>query len=100
MPHGHLHLDPKVREEAKRRLLSAKGHLEGVLRMLEDEGVYCVDVLKQLKAVQGALDRMGEMVLRAHLKDHVATAHERGTWRRSWRSSWKPSSTARRGGAG
>ena len=70
MPHSHLHLDPKVREEARRRLLSAKGHLEGILRMLED--------LKQLKAVEGALDRVGEMVLRAHLKDHVATAHERG----------------------
>jgi hypothetical protein len=39
MPHPHLHLDPKVREEAKRRLLSAKGHLEGIQRMLEDEGV-------------------------------------------------------------
>ena len=37
-----------------------------------------MDVLKQLKAVEGALDRVGEMVLRAHLKDHVATAHERG----------------------
>ena len=78
MPHAHLHLDPKVREEARRRLLSAKGHLEGILRMLEDEKVYCVDVLKQLKAVEGALDRVGEMVLRAHLNDHVATAHERG----------------------
>lgn len=78
MSHPHLRLDPRTREEARRRLLSAKGHLEGVLRMLEDEGVYCVDVLKQLKAIQGALDRIGEMVLRAHLRDHVATAHERG----------------------
>lgn len=78
MPHDHLHLDPRVREEAKRRLLSAKGHLEGILRMLEDPHVYCVDVLKQLKAVEGALDRVREMVLRAHLRDHVATAHERG----------------------
>lgn len=74
----HLHLDPRVREEAKRRLLSVRGHVEALLRMLEDEGVYCVDVLKQIKAVQGALDRVGEMVLKAHLKDHVATAHERG----------------------
>ena len=78
MPHSHLHLDPKVREGARRRLLPAKGHLEGALRMLADGKGYCVDVLKQLKAVEGALDRVGEMVLRAHLKDHVATAHERG----------------------
>lgn len=74
----HLHLDPRVREEAKRRLLSVRGHVEALLRMLEDEGVYCVDALKQIKAVQGALDRVGEMVLKAHLKNHVATAHERG----------------------
>ena len=46
-----LHLNPEAREEARRRLLSVKGHVEGVLRMLEDESVYCVEVLKQLKAV-------------------------------------------------
>ena len=46
--------------------------------MYKRQHVYCVDVLKQLKAVEGALDRVGEMVLRAHLRDHVATAHERG----------------------
>ena len=78
MPHSHLYLDPNVMEEARRRPLSAKGHLERILRLVEAKKVYCVDVLKQLKAVEGALDRVGEMVLRAHLKDHVATAHERG----------------------
>ncbi|AEB12923.1 metal-sensitive transcriptional regulator [Marinithermus hydrothermalis] len=73
-----LHLDSKAREDARRRLLSIKGHVEGILRMLEDESVYCVDVLKQIKAVEGALDRVGDLVLRSHLKDHVVTAHERG----------------------
>lgn len=66
MTHEHtLHLDPRVRQEARNRLLSAKGHLEGILKMLEGEP-YCVDVLKQIKAVQGALDKVGEMVLRSH----------------------------------
>ena len=37
-----------------------------------------MDVLKPVEEVEGAFDRVGEMVLRAHLKDHVATAHERG----------------------
>jgi DNA-binding FrmR family transcriptional regulator len=27
--------------------------------MLQDEQVYCVDVLKQIKAVNGALDKVG-----------------------------------------
>lgn len=69
-----LHLDAEVRQDAVRRLKSAKGHLEGVLRMLDDEGVYCVDVLKQVKAVQGARSKVNERVLRAHIRDHVATA--------------------------
>lgn len=79
-PHqGHgLHLDPSVRADAKRRLTSIRGHVEGVLRMLDDEGVYCVDVLKQLKAVEGALDRVGALVLKSHLTHHVATAAARG----------------------
>jgi CsoR family transcriptional regulator, copper-sensing transcriptional repressor len=73
-----LRLNPEVRRDASRRLKSAKGHLEGVLRMLEDPNVYCVDVLKQVKAVQGALSKINEAVLRSHIKDHVATAAVRG----------------------
>jgi len=76
--HCELRLDPAVRESARRRLLSVKGHVEGVLRMLENESVYCVDVLKQLKAVDGALNKIGDLVLRSHLENHVVTAHERG----------------------
>lgn len=76
--HCPLRLDPSVRKDARRRLLSIKGHVEGVLRMLEDEEVYCVDALKQLKAVGGALNKVGDLVLRSHLQNHVVTAHERG----------------------
>ncbi len=75
---GCLHLDPATRQDATRRLKSAKGHLEGVLRMLEDPDVYCVDVLKQVKAVQGALSKVNDQVLRSHIRDHVVTAAERG----------------------
>ena len=75
--HG-LRLDEDTRNEAKRRLLSIKGHVEGVMRMLEDDTVYCVDALKQIKAVSGALDKVGALVLQSHLKDHVVTAAERG----------------------
>jgi CsoR family transcriptional regulator, copper-sensing transcriptional repressor len=75
--HG-LHLDPEVRETALKRLKSVKGHLEGIVRMLESESTYCVDVLKQIKAVEGALDRVADMVLQSHLKHHVVTAQARG----------------------
>lgn len=73
-----LRLDPETRQQATVRLKSAKGHLEGVLRMLEDENVYCVDVLKQIKAVSGALAKINASVLRAHIRDHVTTAAQRG----------------------
>lgn len=73
-----LRLDPETRQQATLRLKSAKGHLEGVIRMLDDEGVYCVDVLKQIKAVTGALAKINESVLRAHIRDHVTTAAQRG----------------------
>lgn len=73
-----LHFDPEMREDVRRRLLSVRGHVEGILRMLEDESAYCVDILKQIKAVEGALDKVGDLVLRSHLRDHVVTAHERG----------------------
>lgn len=76
--HNGLRLDPAVREDVRRRLLSVRGHVEGILRMLEDDRVYCVDVLKQMKAVDGALGKVGTLVLQSHLQHHVVTAHERG----------------------
>jgi len=76
--HGGLHLDDDTRKAAKNRLLSVRGHVEGVLRMLEDESVYCVDVLKQLKAIQGALGKVGGLVLESHLNEHVVNAAARG----------------------
>jgi len=75
--HG-LRLDESAREQARRRLLSIRGHVEGILRMLDDPSTYCVDALKQIKAVHGALDRVGGLVLRSHLRDHVVTAAQRG----------------------
>lgn len=67
-----------MRRDASLRLRSARGHLDGIVRMLEDPAVYCVDVLKQVKAVQGALSRVSENVLRSHIRDHVMTASSRG----------------------
>lgn len=75
--HG-LRLDAAARAEAARRLRSIRGHVEGILRMLEDDSVYCADVLKQVKAVDGAMKKVGNIVLRSHLHDHVVTAATRG----------------------
>ncbi len=73
-----LRLDADVRQDAAKRLKSVRGHVEGVLRMLDDPNVYCVDVLKQMSAVQGALRKVSDSVLRSHIRDHVVTAAQRG----------------------
>ncbi|WP_440998079.1 metal-sensitive transcriptional regulator [Arhodomonas sp. SL1] len=73
-----LSLDPEIKEQARRRLLSVRGHVDGVARMLEREDVYCVDVLKQISAIEGALKKVGDLVLRSHLNNHVVTAQQRG----------------------
>ncbi len=74
----HLCMPTEEREAAKKRLATAKGHLEGIQRMLENENVYCVDVMRQLKAVMGGLEKAREVVLEGHLRNHVATAQARG----------------------
>lgn len=73
-----LSIDSTIRNDATSRLRSIRGHVDGILRMLDDEDVYCVDALRQIKAVQGALAKTSDQILRGHLKHHVVTAHERG----------------------
>lgn len=74
----HLCMPAEEREAAKKRLATAKGHLEGIQRMLENHDVYCVDVMRQLKAVMGGLEKARDVVLEGHLRNHVATAQARG----------------------
>jgi len=76
--HAHLCMPEDSRKRASRRLAIARGHVESIIRMLDDPEIYCMDVLRQIKAVQGALSGAGEVVLRGHLEAHVSTAHERG----------------------
>lgn len=75
---GHLCMPEESRKKALRRLAIARGHLESIQRQLEDPHAYCIDVLKQLRAVQGALSGAGTVVLRGHLEAHVTTAALRG----------------------
>lgn len=55
------------------RLKTARGHLDAVVRMVESEE-YCPEVMKQLSAVQGSLERANRLVLRNHLETCVAAA--------------------------
>jgi DNA-binding FrmR family transcriptional regulator len=55
------------------RWKSIQGHARAVEKMLEDDA-YCVDVLKQTLAIQGAIERVNAGVLERHLKTCVTTA--------------------------
>ena len=55
------------------RLKTARGHLDGVIRMVEQD-TYCPDLMKQLSAVQGSLERASRIVLQNHLETCVAAA--------------------------
>ena len=60
-------------QKLKNRLAKAMGHLNAVYRMVEEKR-YCVDVLHQMKAVQSALDKISEDILRQHLETCVVDA--------------------------
>ncbi len=55
------------------RLKSAEGHLRGVIRMVEEDA-YCIDVIRQVQAVQAALNKINATILENHLYSCVITA--------------------------
>jgi DNA-binding FrmR family transcriptional regulator len=63
--HGRTHI--------LNRLKSVDGHLRGVIKMVEEDA-YCMDVIKQLQAVQGAIGRVNALLLQDHLQTCVTTA--------------------------
>ena len=65
------------RSSVLNRLKTARGHLDAVVRMVENDE-YCPDVMKQLSAVQGSLERASRLVLRNHLETCVAAAMQAG----------------------
>ena len=62
-----------TKRQLRSRLVKAQGHLQAVVRMVDDEK-YCIDVLTQLKAVQAALDKTAQLMLKQHLETCVVQA--------------------------
>jgi CsoR family transcriptional regulator, copper-sensing transcriptional repressor len=52
---------------ALNRLKTVRGHMDAIIRMLESDA-YCVDVMKQISAVQSALERTNRVMLHNHLE--------------------------------
>lgn len=66
-------LDSEHKQAVINRLRSIEGHVRGIERMVEEDA-YCMDILKQVKAVQQALERVSALTLENHLNTCVTTA--------------------------
>ena len=60
-------------EETLKRLKIVEGHLRGVIRMVEEDA-YCIDVIRQVQAIQAALNKVSTGILEDHLNSCVTTA--------------------------
>ena len=56
-----------------RRLKTVEGHLRGVIRMVEEDA-YCIDIIRQIQAVEAALNKVSAKILEDHLNSCVITA--------------------------
>jgi DNA-binding FrmR family transcriptional regulator len=56
-----------------KRLRNIEGHLRGVIRMVEEDS-YCIDVIRQIQAVEAALNKVSTRILEGHLNSCVITA--------------------------
>ena len=55
------------------RLKNAEGHIRGIERMIEQDA-YCIDVIRQIQAVESALNKVSTQILENHLNSCVTTA--------------------------
>lgn len=61
------------KKHVSRLLKTAKGQIEGILKMIEDDR-YCVDVSNQIMATQAILKRANKEIIGAHMKHCVHDA--------------------------
>ena len=62
-------------KQIKQLLNTAKGQIEGILKMI-DEGAYCIDISNQLLAASAILKKANVEILDAHLHHCVLYSSE------------------------
>jgi CsoR family transcriptional regulator, copper-sensing transcriptional repressor len=70
--------DPTAQRKLLGRLRRVEGQIGAICRMVEEEK-YCVDILLQISAAQGALGKAGQVLLGTHVETCVSTAFESGS---------------------
>ena len=71
-------LNDEAKAKARGRLRRIEGQVQGLQRMIEADA-YCVDVLLQISAVQGALEQVQKLLLGRHIESCVADALRTGS---------------------
>ena len=61
------------KQKAMVSLKTAKGQIEGIINMIEDDR-YCVDISNQILAAQSLLKRANMLILRQHMERCVKEA--------------------------
>ena len=74
--HPHVHSEESLRRIIN-RLSRIEGHVRGIKNMVQ-QNTSCPDVLLQIAAVRGALDKVARIVLDEHLTECIARAAEEG----------------------
>jgi len=73
-------MDMKTKKSCLSRLARIEGQARGIRKMVEEDR-YCIDILTQINAARGALDRVEQEILREHLQSCVAHAFHNGSLR-------------------
>jgi len=66
-------MNAEQQELVVKRLKSIAGHVNGIERMVVEDA-YCIDVIKQVQAVQAALNKVNDLILDNHLNTCVIEA--------------------------
>ncbi|ODH02717.1 hypothetical protein A4S05_22585 [Nostoc sp. KVJ20] len=76
LAHSHVHSEESLRRIVN-RLSRIEGHVRGIKTMVQ-QSTPCPDVLLQIAAVRGALDRVARIVLDEHLTECIGRAAQEG----------------------
>jgi len=71
-------LNEDTRAKALGRLRRIEGQVQGLQRMIDNDA-YCVDILLQISAVQGALEQVQKLLLGRHIESCVTDAIRSGS---------------------
>ena len=74
--HPHVHSEESLRQLVN-RLSRVEGHIRGIKTMVQ-ESRPCPDILVQIAAVRGALDRVARIILDEHLSECIGRAAAEG----------------------